>query len=130
MSFLPSLKQAVYIVLILGIIAAIGVQIYYNSVSDSEDLSAPVNPVEEKVACLGKPIFVDYPYEGAYLVPVACMVQCEEKTDQRFIYYTNGEATQCEENLGCWDTGEDRDITCIPPADVEKFREEGDKKQE
>lgn len=99
--------------------AVIGVQMYYNSLQ--EELDVILVDVVQDAPCVGKPIFVEYPYEGEYLVPNECAVQCQEKV-QRFIYYMNGQATQCEPNLGCFDTGEDRSITCKPPENIEKLR--------
>ena len=118
MQYIPSFKQAIFIVIFLGIVAMLGVQVYYNSLP--EEPPEIVVAIEEDKDCSGKPIFVDYPYEGGYLDPAECLVQCEEQV-QRFIYYTNGQATQCEESLGCWDAGEDAGITCIPPSNIEEL---------
>ncbi|HLD63496.1 MAG TPA: hypothetical protein VI913_01225 [Candidatus Peribacteraceae bacterium] len=65
--------------------------------------------------CRGEPIFVEYDFEGGFLEPHACAIQCEDQ-QERFIYYRNGKATQCEKLPGCRDIGEDREITCTPPA--------------
>ena len=70
-------------------------------------------PVEEE--CKGEAIKVSYPYEGGMLDPWECQVQCEDKK-QRYIVYTNGKATPCEELPGCLDYGEDYGITCLPPG--------------
>lgn len=76
--------------------------------------------VPEQV-CTGEPIVVDYPFEGGYLDPWACKVQCDDGR-QRYVLYSNGLATQCETPPGCNDLGEDRGVTCVPP---ESSREEG-----
>jgi hypothetical protein len=65
--------------------------------------------------CRGEPIFVDYPYQDSYFGPHTCRVQCDDQR-QRFIAYSDGKATQCQDLPGCLDWGEDRRITCTPPA--------------
>lgn len=68
--------------------------------------------VEEE--CVGQPLFVDYPFQGGFIDPHACKVQCGDQI-RRYIVYSNGQATQCEDLPGCLDWGEDRGITCRPP---------------
>lgn len=70
---------------------------------------------EAPVACKGEAIVVDYPFEGGYLAPHACKVQCQDKK-QRYVLYKNGSATQCEDLPGCNDKGEDSGVTCVPSA--------------
>ncbi len=62
-------------------------------------------------ACKGEPLHVEYPYEGDFLEPHACEIQCDDQI-QRYIVYTNGKATQCEQLPGCLDWGEDQGVTC------------------
>ena len=70
-------------------------------------------PKEPPKPCAGEPIVVDYPYDGAFLEPWECQIQCEDKV-QRHILYKNGKATQCEKLPGCLDWGEDHGETCVP----------------
>lgn len=63
------------------------------------------------VNCTGEPIFVPYAFEWTVLEPHACAPQCTDGK-QRYIVYTNGLATQCENLPGCNDTGEDTGVTC------------------
>jgi|GEM_PF-693868 len=72
-------------------------------------------PPEPIQACIGEPIIVDYEYGGSMMDPWECEVQCKDGI-QRYIYYTNGKATQCELLPGCLDWGEDKGILCDPPA--------------
>ncbi len=74
-----------------------------------------VTPQEPETACTGEPIVVDFPYLGTVNDPWTCQVQCGDQK-QRFILYSNGKATECEELPGCNDRGEDSGITCTPPA--------------
>ncbi len=76
--------------------------------------------VEEE--CKGEAIRTTYPYEGGMLDPWECQIQCEDKK-QRYIMYTNGKATPCEELPGCLDYGEDYGITCIPPGTLKSTTE-------
>ena len=72
-----------------------------------------VLPPPEPVRCEGEPIQVDYPFEGGFMDPHECIVQCRDQK-QRYILYDDGMATQCEFLPGCNDWGEDRGITCMP----------------
>ena len=67
--------------------------------------------VKKDTMCKGEPIFVDYPYSGEFLDPWECKVQCDDGI-QRYIYYSNGLATQCQDLPGCNDWGEDHGETC------------------
>lgn len=73
-----------------------------------------VTPPEAEAACIGEPIVVNFPYLGTVNDPWTCQVQCAEGKE-KFILYTNGKATQCEELPGCNDRGEDDGVTCAPP---------------
>lgn len=64
--------------------------------------------------CFGKPLAVDYPYNGTVNEPWACQAQCEDGI-QRYLVYTNNTATQCQALPGCNDTGEDSGVTCRIP---------------
>lgn len=75
---------------------------------------APIIPQQE-TTCQGDPIVVDYPFQGGFLEPHACAIQCTDDK-QRYVLYSNGKATQCETPPGCNDYGEDRGETCEPPA--------------
>ena len=76
----------------------------------------PVFPAKEpEKYCEGTPLYVQYPYESGYLEPHACKVQCETPSEQRFVLYSNGKATQCEKIPGCLDAGEDSGVTCTVP---------------
>jgi hypothetical protein len=70
---------------------------------------------EDGDPCTGEPIAVDYPYDNRMLEPHACKIQCSDQKP-RYILYKNHIATQCETPPGCNDWGEDRRVTCIPPA--------------
>ncbi|MBF0246215.1 MAG: hypothetical protein HQL31_13265, partial [Planctomycetes bacterium] len=76
------------------------------TVTVTDGVVIPIGPW----SCAGTPINVNYPYLGVTIPPHACAVQTE--TQQRYIKYTNGYATQC----GGWpmnnDYGEDVGITC------------------
>lgn len=72
-------------------------------------------PTPESEECIGDPIVVDYPFAGGFLDPHACAPQCEDQV-QRYVLYSNGQATQCQIVPGCLDWGEDRGFTCIPPG--------------
>jgi hypothetical protein len=75
--------------------------------------AVPKKPVVE-APCYGTAITVNEPYLGVAVNPHSCIPQCED--DQpRYLVYTNGKATQCEEPPGCNDYGEDNGITCKPP---------------
>ncbi len=63
------------------------------------------------IPCKGAPIKVDYAYDGYPVGPNECLKQCNNK-QQMYILYTNGLATQCQDDLGCNDTGEDGGTTC------------------
>lgn len=73
-----------------------------------------IKPAEPDKPCKGEAIVVDYPYEGGFLDPWECQIQCTDKK-QRFILYTNGVATPCSDVPRCLDEGEDNGVTCIPP---------------
>ncbi len=78
--------------------------------------SAPSEPnrpayTDSGLPCQGTPIKVDYAYEGYPAGPNECLKQCNGK-QQMYILYSNGLATQCQDDLGCNDTGEDNGITC------------------
>ena len=73
----------------------------------------PGDVVEEGDPCIGDPINVDYDYNRQMLQPHECKVQCSDDRP-RYILYTNGLATQCEDPPGCNDLGEDRGVTCVP----------------
>jgi hypothetical protein len=71
-------------------------------------------PPPTQEACKGSPIEVDYPFEGAFLEPWECKIQCDD--DQpRYILYANGKATQCQPPPGCNDWGEDNGVECVLP---------------
>lgn len=72
---------------------------------------APPAPIG---ACEGEPIFVTYAYTGAVNDPWECQVQCDDQK-LRYIAYTNGLGTQCQDLPGCNDWGEDNGITCTTP---------------
>jgi hypothetical protein len=73
-----------------------------------------VPPAPPPKDCKGEPIYVDYAYLGGNKDPHACSVQCGTRT-QRFIYYSDNLAAQCETPPGCLDWGEDNGITCTVP---------------
>ena len=72
-------------------------------------------PKTDEVPCVGQPITVSYSYKHKQESPFECKVQCGGN-NPRYILYTNGLATQCEEPPGCTDYGEDFDITCVAPV--------------
>lgn len=74
-------------------------------------------PKEPPKSCIGEPIIVEYAFGGDFMEPWACQIQCEDKI-QRYILYSNGQATQCEEVPGCLDWGEDHGVTCTPPMET------------
>ena len=94
------------IVLIILMVQALQHMTAFTSTANSKPIEKP---------CSGEPILVDYPYEGKWIEPHACAVQCEDEV-QRYVYYTNNLATQCERLPGCNDWGEDHGITCKPDA--------------
>ncbi len=69
--------------------------------------------------CDGEALPVEYPFQGGFIEPHACNVQCADQI-QRYILYSNGLATPCEKLPGCLDWGEDRGITCRPPEPLSK----------
>ncbi len=77
--------------------------------------TSPARDILPASACRGEPIVVDFPYLGTVNDPWTCRVQCEDNRP-RYILYTNGRATQCQDPPGCYDTGEDTGVTCTPPA--------------
>lgn len=81
--------------------------------------SAPVRDPEDLVAgdCVGEPIEVPYAYTGSPVDPWSCQPQCEDD-EPRYLLYTNGVATQCQEPPGCFDSGEDNGVTCRIPEDA------------
>ncbi|UPA22628.1 hypothetical protein K8942_00225 [Candidatus Peribacteria bacterium] len=76
---------------------------------------APPPPPQEIGTCTGEPILVDFAFTGGVNEPWTCREQCDDN-EPRYILYTNGRATQCETPPGCNDTGEDNNITCVPPV--------------
>lgn len=77
-------------------------------------------PTREDVAlvekpCKGTPISVDFPFEWTVSKPHSCAPQCADGKP-RYILYSDGQATQCEDPPGCNDYGEDNGITCTPPG--------------
>jgi len=99
-------KQIVYWVLGL-ILLVVGLE------SVTERSMPEIKPAEPAAACKGEAIVVDYPYEGGFLDPWECQIQCTDKR-QRYIQYTNGIATPCSDVPGCLDEGEDNGVTCTP----------------
>jgi hypothetical protein len=75
----------------------------------------PEEDILPSSACIGEPLVVDFPYLGTVNEPWTCKVQCEDGK-RRYILYSNGKATQCQDPPGCNDTGEDTGVTCIPPT--------------
>lgn len=73
-----------------------------------------LEPPEPQAECKGEPIFVDFAYNGGVNEPWTCRVQCDDQK-QRYVVYTNGTATQCEDLPGCNDWGEDNGVTCTAP---------------
>lgn len=73
-----------------------------------------ITDVEPEDECKGEPIVVDYAYNGGVNEPHACAIQCQDGK-QRYILYTNGVATPCQDLPGCFDMGEDQGITCRVP---------------
>ncbi|MCK5016192.1 MAG: hypothetical protein KAS32_03890 [Candidatus Peribacteraceae bacterium] len=81
---------------------------------------SPSSVPKDGEKCMGKPIIVDYPYQGDMLDPHECNVQCEDDDNNwRYIVYTNEKATQCEKPPLCSDWGEDNGVTCKPPEEGE-----------
>ncbi|GEM_PF-1346339 len=74
----------------------------------------PTEDILPSSACIGAALNVDFPYLGTVNEPWTCQVQCTDGKP-RYILYSNGKATQCQEPPGCNDTGEDTGVTCIPP---------------
>ena len=99
---------------IIGILAVLLIVVVVQAVLPNEYEPQPNEPVTEQ-ACVGEAIKVDYAFEGGYLDPWACQVQCGDSRP-RYVLYSNGKATQCETPPGCNDYGEDNGITCTPPA--------------
>ncbi|MDD5469193.1 MAG: hypothetical protein PHO92_00100 [Candidatus Peribacteraceae bacterium] len=109
-------KQWPY-VLSLGILLLLAVQ------SCIEKELPKATPPPPQAPCKGEPITVGYtfphPSDASFDNPWECKVQCEDKV-QRYIYYTNGVATQCASLPSCLDWGEDNLITCTP--DLQKHK--------
>ena len=98
-----SAERSVYVLLLFVLLV-----LFYQSF-----LRAPLADVlHVEGECKGEPLHVDYPFEGKYLDPHACAVQCEDGI-RHYVIYSNGRATQCEELPGCRDLGEDRGETCV-----------------
>lgn len=70
---------------------------------------------QEQEDCMGEPLHVPYAYTGNVVEPWSCKPQCDDGR-QRYLVYTNGVATQCEELPGCNDSGEDHGVTCRMPT--------------
>jgi hypothetical protein len=68
--------------------------------------------------CVGDPLPIPYEYTGNVVDPWSCQVQCTDQK-RRYLVYTNGVATQCEELPGCNDWGEDRGQTCRIPGEAD-----------
>lgn len=83
-----------------------------------QQLRPKTNPAPEwdvaQEPCTGEPIVVSYAFDGGISSPHECKVQCEDQKP-RYILYSNGIATQCEELPGCNDWGEDHGVTCLVP---------------
>lgn len=99
---------------IVGALGLILVYLVVESLIPDTYVPVPREPVEE-VACIGEAIKVDFPFEGQYLEPWTCQIQCDDGK-ARYIVYSNGKATQCETPPGCNDLGEDTGVTCIVPG--------------
>jgi len=99
---------------IIGILGVLLLVVAVQALVPSDYVPEPKEPVTEQ-PCTGIPITVDYAFTGGYLEPWACQQQCGT-TQQRYVLYTNGKATQCEMLPGCNDFGEDNGQTCTPPA--------------
>jgi len=80
-----------------------------------ETLPAPAAPTDSTTPCRGDPIPLKSAFTGGSFEPWTCKIQCDDQK-LRYILYSNGKATQCEELPGCLDYGEDHNITCVPPA--------------
>jgi hypothetical protein len=87
----------------------------YDAVKPERLPEPPPQPPEQD--CIGEAVLVNYPYRGTVEDPHACLPQCSDGK-QRYILYTNGKATQCEDPPGCNDYGEDRGITCRSPSSL------------
>jgi len=98
---------------IYGALALIAIIVIIQSFT--EPVAPKPKPPTPVVPCRGEALLVDYPYDGGYLEPWACEIQCEDGI-QRYILYSNGKASQCEEVPGCLDWGEDNGELCTPPA--------------
>lgn len=95
-----------------ALFAAVTVSLLWLSVRPAKVPPPPPPPEQED--CVGTAIVVRYAYNGGINTPHECRVQCEDD-EPRYILYSNGQATQCEEPPGCLDLGEDKGITCVPP---------------
>lgn len=74
----------------------------------------PSAPALSTTPCRGEPIAVNFAFTGTIHEDWTCKIQCTDRK-LRYILYSNGIATQCEELPGCNDYGEDHNITCAPP---------------
>jgi hypothetical protein len=98
---------------VLGFLSAILLVLFWESVVRGPVAVRNEPPAPEE-DCIGTPIVVPYKYTGGVNDPHACALQCAD--DQpRYVLYSNGVATQCEEPPGCNDKGEDEGVTCKPP---------------
>lgn len=102
--------------IVIGLLAVLLIVVVVQALIPREYVPEEREPVQEQ-ACVGTPIRVDYAFNGGYLDPWACEVQCQDG-QPRYVLYSNGRATQCETPPGCNDYGEDNGITCVPPADA------------
>lgn len=100
----------------LSVLGAILVILIVQTIRGPVNHGTPGDIAQEGDPCVGEPIVVDYAYDYAMLEPHACKIQCSD-SKPRYIQYTNNMATQCETPPGCNDLGEDRRVTCIPPAE-------------
>lgn len=99
---------------IIGILGVLLLVVAVQALVPQQYVPEEQEPVTEQ-PCTGTPINVDYAFTGGYLEPWACQQQCGT-TQQRYVLYTNGKATQCELLPGCNDYGEDNGQTCTPPV--------------
>ena len=95
------------------VLMGISVYVVAQALATPEERTRTPRYPKEGEACSGEPISVSYAYGGGLMGPHECKDQCGSD-QERYILYSNGQATQCEPLPGCSDWGEDNGITCKP----------------
>lgn len=110
-----SLRSAVIPVFFGAVLGIVATQSFFG-LGESE--TATVTPMEPTEECRGEALSIPFAYNWGPVDPHSCKVQCDDGK-LRYLVYTNGMATQCEELPGCLDYGEDHGVTCRIPGQAE-----------